>query len=198
MPMNIQESGGLLGKRFEEALLYATRLHAGQLRKHSKVPYVAHLLGVASLVLEAGGTEDEVIAALLHDAVEDQGGMETLEEIRGKFGNNVAGIVAGCTDSFTTPKPPWKDRKQNFIESILDADESTRRVALADKIYNAQATLRDLRNEGEAAWEGFNGGKAGTLWYYQQLINAFGNHGSSAFLDELRSIYDELVKVSGQ
>jgi (p)ppGpp synthase/HD superfamily hydrolase len=188
----------MLTHRFEEALVFAARLHAGQLRKKSEVPYLAHLLGVASLVLEAGGNEDEAIAGLLHDAVEDQGGLETLEAIRVRFGERVATTVAGCTDSFDTPKPPWKERKQSFINSLQNADAEIHRVALADKIYNARATLRDIRREGDAAWKRFNGGKAGTLWYYQQLIPVFRNQGSTVFLEEFITLVNELESISGE
>ncbi|UCF28016.1 MAG: HD domain-containing protein, partial [Chloroflexota bacterium] len=130
-----------LTDRFEEALIYAARLHAEQKRKRSSVPYFAHLLGVTSLVLEDGGEEDEAIAALLHDAVEDQGGVETLMDIRLKFGSEVADIVDALTDSYTDPKPPWRERKEAFIASIRTASPAVIRVSLADKVYNARATL---------------------------------------------------------
>jgi (p)ppGpp synthase/HD superfamily hydrolase len=153
-------------------------------------------LGVASLVLEAGGQEDEAIAGLLHDAVEDQGGLETLAEIQSRFGERVASIVMGCTDSFDTPKPPWKERKQNFINSLRDAGAEIRQVVLADKIYNARSTLRDVRREGDSAWKRFNGGKVGTLWYYDQLIHVFKQFGSTIYLEEFIGIVEELEKIS--
>jgi (p)ppGpp synthase/HD superfamily hydrolase len=148
------------------------------------------------LVLEDGGDEDEAIAALLHDAVEDQGGLDTLKEIQNRFGNRVADIVKGCTDSYVMPKPPWKKRKQDFIDSIRTADESTRRVALADKVYNGRATLRDIRNEGESGWKKFTGGKTGTLWYYRQLTDVFESFGPSILLDELKRIISDLENIS--
>ena len=186
----------ILTDRFEDALLYATRLHASQMRKRSDVPYIAHLLGVTSIVLEDGGTEDEAIAALLHDAVEDQGGMDTLEEIRSRFGAPVAEIVLAVSDSHSVPKPPWRQRKEAYISSIRDAAPSAIRVSLADKIYNARATLQDVRREGEAAWDKFNGGKDGTLWYYEQLIQAFKGLGSSPLLEELVRCVDQLKIIS--
>lgn len=188
----------LLTKRFEEALVFAARLHAGQLRKQSRVPYIAHLLGVAALVLEDGGSENEAIAALLHDAVEDQGGLKTLEEIRRRFGNAVAEIVKGCSDSYTTPKPPWKERKSGFLDSIRNASAATRRVALADKVYNARATLKDVQQEGDSAWEKFNGGKEGTLWYYRKLVDAFEDSGSTRMLDEFKLTVAELERIAGK
>ena len=185
-----------LTEKFEEALIYSTRLHAEQKRKRSSVPYLAHLLGVTSLVLEDGGGENEAIAALLHDAVEDQGGLETLKEIERRFGSEVANIVDALTDSYSDPKPPWKERKEAYIASLRTASPEVIRVSLADKVYNARATLRDIRQNGEAGWEKFNGGKDGTLWYYRQLIQTFEFHGSRSLLSELVRIVDELEKFS--
>src|SRR5580704_12529855 len=126
-----------LGKRFDRALLYATDAHAAQSRKGTSRPYIAHLLGVAAIVLTHGGDEDEAIAALLHDAVEDQGGKPRLRDIRRKFGARVAGIVEGCTDADTEPKPPWLERKKKYLEHLRHADASVRLVSAADKVYNA-------------------------------------------------------------
>jgi len=155
----------LLGDRFERALSFATHLHREQCRKGTGVPYAAHLLGVASLVLEDGGTEDEAIAALLHDAVEDQGGRARLQEIEHEFGNRVAHIVEGCTDTASIPKPRWRTRKEAYVHALASHDGSVRRVALADKLYNARATLLDYRRLGDELWERFNP-EADQLWYY--------------------------------
>jgi GTP pyrophosphokinase len=193
---SIDSKTSFLTERFEDALVYANRLHAEQVRKRSQVPYYAHLLGVTSLVLEDGGDEDEAIAALLHDAVEDQGGLDTLEEIRQRYGTGVAEIVIAVTDAYTDPKPPWRARKEKYIASIRTASPQALRVSLADKVYNARVTLRDIRREGESSWERFNGGKEGALWYYRQLINEFGKHGSRDLLQELIRIVDQLEKVS--
>jgi (p)ppGpp synthase/HD superfamily hydrolase len=150
---------------------------------------------VTSLVLEDGGQEDEAIAALLHDAVEDQGGFETLEEIRQRFGPEVAEIVMALSDAFTDPKPPWRERKEAYIASIRSARPEVIRVSLADKVYNARATLRDIRREGEGAWERFNGGKEGTLWYYRHLIQEFESHGERSLLSELVRIVEKLEQI---
>lgn len=158
---------------FQQALIYADRLHADQKRKGTEVPYIAHLLSVAALVIEAGGDEDERIAALLHDAVEDQGGRETLEEIRLEFGERVAAIVEGCTDAYTIPKPPWRKRKETYLDHLPEASPSVRRVSLADKLHNARSILRDLRHYGPPVWGRFTGDREGTLWYYRQLANFF-------------------------
>ena len=163
----------LLGPRFEEALTFAARVHLTQTRKGSDVPYVGHLLGVCSLVIEDGGSEDEVIAALLHDAVEDCGGKPMLEQIRRRFGDEVARIVDGCTDADVTPKPPWRERKQRYLEHLGDADPSTRRVSAADKLYNARAILGDYLEIGDELWARFKEGEASQLWYYRALADTF-------------------------
>ena len=153
--------------RFQEALSYAVGLHAEQRRKLSGEPYVAHLLAVAALVMEHGGNEEEAIAALLHDAVEDQGGLATREEIRRRFGDAVAAIVDGCTDTTETPKPPWRRRKEAYIARLRDASTSVRLVAAADKLHNARSILREYRRLGESLWGHFHGGREGTLWYFR-------------------------------
>src|SRR5271155_5187018 len=142
-----------LGKRFDRALLYATAAHGAQFRKGTSRPYIAHLLGIASIVLTHGGDEDEAIAALLHDAVEDQGGKPRLREIRKKFGPRVARIVDGCTDADTIPKPPWLERKKSYIRHIRSADSSTCLVSAADKLYNAREILDDYRVHGDRLWQ---------------------------------------------
>lgn len=159
-----------LSDTFQEALLYTAQLHGGQIRKSSRAPYLSHLLGVTSLVLECGGTEEEAIAALLHDAVEDQGGQVILEEIRRRFGDSVAEIVDGCTDAYTVPKPPWKSRKERFLASLSSASRSVLLVSLADKVHNARSLYRELILHGEGIWDSFKGGKQGTLWYYRSLV----------------------------
>ncbi|MEM6639960.1 MAG: HD domain-containing protein [Pseudomonadota bacterium] len=160
-----------LSQRFEDALVFAARLHAKQTRKGGNIPYISHLLGVTSLVLEAGGSEDEAIAALLHDGPEDQGGEKTLTDIRHRFGNEVAEIVAACSDTFDDPKPPWKARKEAYLEKLEFATESVLLVSCADKLHNARSILTDYRNVGDALWQRFRGGKDGTLWYYSALAD---------------------------
>ncbi len=163
----------ILSYSFTEALVYANELHATQTRKGSKVPYISHLLGVASIALEYGADEDEAIAALLHDAIEDQGGPPIREEIRMKFGERVTEIVDGCTDTDTTPKPPWKERKKAYIAHITNASPSVRLVSAADKLHNIRSILKDYRIQGDLLWDLFKGGKQGTLWYYRSLVTAF-------------------------
>ena len=187
-----------LTARFEEALVYAARLHAGQLRKGTAIPYVSHLLAVAGLVLENGGVEDEAIAALLHDAVEDQGGAATREEIRRRFGESVAVIVDGCTDAETIPKPPWRERKERYVAHIADAPASVRLVSASDKLHNARSILSDLRSDGEAVWQRFKGGKEGTLWYYRSLVEAFRAHGSSPLVDELTRTVAAIERLAAE
>ena len=190
----------ILSQRFEDALVYAARLHAKQIRKGTTIPYVSHLLSVASIVLEHGGNEVEAIAALLHDAIEDQGGAETREEIRRRFGDAVASIVDGCTDAEVIPKPPWKERKEQYIARLSHASPSILLVSAADKLHNARAILGDYRALGENLWDRFNGGKEGTLWYYKSLVDAFKQAAAGTALapliEELERVVGEIEKLS--
>jgi len=188
---------GRLGARFEDALAYAAGLHRQQRRKGTEVPYVAHLLAVASIALEHGADEDEAIAALLHDAVEDQGGAPTLEAIRGRYGEKVADIVAGCTDTDQMPKPPWRRRKEDYVAHVATASPSVRLVSAADKLHNARSILADYRRLGERVFSRFSGGRNGTLWYYRALVNAFRAHGSSPLVEELERTVSELERLAG-
>ncbi len=161
------------GECFEYALVYAAQLHRRQARNRTKVPYITHLLAVAAIVGENGGTEEEVIAALLHDAVEDQGGTPRLSEIRERFGDTVAEIVAGCTDTDEIPKPPWRERKESYIAHLATAPPSVILVSAADKLHNARSIVADLRTAGPIVWERFTGREEGTRWYYGALVTAF-------------------------
>jgi len=185
-----------LTTRFQEALIYAAQLHSKQIRKGSSTPYIAHLLGVASIALENGADEDEAIAALLHDAVEDQGGDVTRQEICRRFGDRVTEIVDGCTDAETIPKPPWRARKETYIQHLALASPSVRLISAADKLHNARAILFDYRIIGEQLWQRFTGGKDGTLWYYRALTSAYHAHGSTPLLDELERTVSELERLS--
>ncbi len=185
-----------LSPRFEEALIYATRLHARQTRKRANTPYIAHLLSVTALVLEAGGGEDEAIAALLHDAVEDQGGQKTLKEIQRRFGEKVANIVESCTDAFAFPRPPWRERKEAYIAHLQEACPEARRVSLADKLHNARSILRDLRLDGEKTWHKFNGGKEGTLWYYRTLLDTFKIMEDNFMVDEFERVVIQIEHLA--
>ncbi len=181
--------------RFEDALIYAHQLHARQKRKGTSIPYIGHLLGVTSLVIENGGAEVEAIAALLHDAVEDQGGAQTREEIRRRFGEEVAAIVDGLTDTDQTPKPPWRRRKEDYIAHLGHASASVLLVSTADKLHNAQSILRDYRQIGDKVWDRFNGGKTGTLWYYRALVTAFRARGDHPLVQELDRVVSELERL---
>jgi len=185
-----------LTHRFNEALELAFHLHQDQYRKGTGIPYIAHLLGVTALVLEAGGDEDQAIAALLHDAAEDQGGKETLDEIQRHFGDRVAEIVDGCTDTYETPKPSWLRRKEDYLEHLRTASPDIRRVALADKLHNARSILSDLRSSNENVWLRFNGGKDGTLWYYRSLVKIFQEIDGSPMVDELSRVVEEIESSS--
>jgi GTP pyrophosphokinase len=174
------------------AFLFAAEKHARQARKASTIPYIAHLMGVASLVLEAGGDEDLAIAAFLHDVVEDCGGAAMLKEVRRRFGARVAKVVDGCTDADTYPKPPWRQRKETYIRHLKKADADTRLVSAADKLNNVRSILSDHRKIGESVWSRFNGGRDGTLWYYRTLLDVFLRHKPNRITRELELAVNEL------
>jgi GTP pyrophosphokinase len=188
-----------LSERFREAVGYAAEVHAGQVRKGTGSPYVTHLLEVAALVLQYGGTETEAIGALLHDAVEDRGGLPRLHEIRGRFGDEVAAIVEGCSDSFVedpTRKAPWRDRKQAYIARVATEGPSARMVSAADKLANVRALRDDYREAGEVIWGRFNGGREGTLDYYRRVTDAFLAHGRTPLLERLDRTVEELLALA--
>jgi (p)ppGpp synthase/HD superfamily hydrolase len=187
-----------LSEKFEAALVYATRAHRDQMRKKTGIPFVAHILGVTAIALEYGANETEAIGALLHDTVEDCGGTERLRDIREKFGDDVAGIVDGCTDTYVRPKPPWLERKRAYIEHLKDSDSSTRLVSASDKLHNTRALLAELRRHGADVFERFAGKKDGTLWYYRTLVTAFREHGNHIdLIDELDRVVTEIEKLAG-
>ncbi|MGC9504482.1 HD domain-containing protein [Baaleninema sp.] len=186
-----------LSQRFTDALVWASELHQTQVRKGSGVPYVAHVLGVASLALEYGANEDEAIAALLHDAIEDCGGAAIAAEIRRRFGDRVTEIVEGCTDAQTTPKPPWRSRKEAYIAKIFSASPSVRLVSAADKLYNARSIVKDYAIVGEDIWERFRGKKEGTLWYYRAIVDAFRQVETTPIVAELDRVVSQLTALNG-
>ena len=153
-------------------------------------------MGVASLVLEAGGDEDLAIAALLHDVVEDCGGAPMLTEVRRRFGRRVAKVVDGCTDADTTPKPPWRERKENYLRHLAHADADTRLVSAADKLNNVRSIVSDYRAIGEFVWERFNGGREGTLWYYRTLRDEFLRDAPNRITRELNLAVNELESLA--
>jgi GTP pyrophosphokinase len=187
-----------LSARFDDALKYATQLHAKQVRKFGGVPYVAHLLGVASIALDYGADEDEAIAALLHDAIEDQGGSATAEVIRQRFGETVTTIVEGCTDTYTVPKGPWQERKDAFLARLIHASPSIRLVVAADTLHNVRSSLRGYRCEGGDFWERLQGGGRLNLWYYREIVDVLKRSGTSPLLEELDRTVRELAAIAEQ
>jgi (p)ppGpp synthase/HD superfamily hydrolase len=185
-----------LGPRFLRAFLFAAQKHAGQVRKASTTPYIAHLMGVTSLTLEFGGDEDMAIAALLHDVVEDCGGAPMLREVKKRFGSRVAKIVDGCTDSDVDPKPPWRERKESYIRHLKDADAETRLVSAADKLNNVRSILSDYREVEESIWARFHGGRNGTLWYYRALVKEFKRGKPNRLIRELELAVRELEMLA--
>jgi (p)ppGpp synthase/HD superfamily hydrolase len=183
-------------KTFEEALVYATQLHRDQVRKGTGAPYITHLMGVAAIAGEYGGDEEQMIAGLLHDGPEDQGGKVILEQIRERFGERVARIVADCSDTFESPKPPWKARKETYIAHLKDAPDDSRLVSASDKLHNSRSILKDLHGRGESLWEIFKGGKEGSKWYYRTLQEEYAARGPKELADEIERVLDAIDQVS--
>jgi len=188
-----------VSERFHNALAYASQLHATQARKGTEIPYISHLMAVAAIVMEACGTEDEAIAALLHDAAEDQGGLPRLADIRSRFGSTVGDIVEHCSDTFEKPKPPWEARKSAYHERLRGADASTLLVSIADKLHNARATLHDLQTSGPAVWERFSAPRERTLWNYRTLLEIYRSGADDSrrqpLVRQLRATLDEIEAI---
>lgn len=184
--------------RVLSAIEFAMSIHEGQTRKSKDVPYLTHLLSVASRVLEEGGDEEQFIGGLLHDSVEDKGGAPLLEEIEQKFGKKVAGYVEQCSDSFSFPKKPWKERKVKFIEQCYQLPAEVKLIIACDKWHNLYTTYHDFRREGDKVWTQFKGGKEDTLWYYQEIISALKQNWHNPILLEvdyyLNCLLDETNK----
>jgi len=184
-----------LSTRFSEALELAFSLHRTQRRKGSGVPYFAHLLAVSGLVMEADGEEEVAIAALLHDAVEDQGGLETLDVIRERFGDRVAEIVLACSDTTEAEKPPWRQRKERYLAHLEHAPDDVLLVSCADKLHNARSILADHRVVGPDIWERFKPSREQTLWYYRSLVEIFSRRGPSRLSAQLQPVVEELERL---
>ena len=184
-----------LSARFDEALAYAHEVHRDHLRKGTQIPYISHLMAVAAIVLENGGDEETAVAALLHDVIEDGGGDAARQEIRRRFGKRVVGIVDECTDAEVIPKPPWRERKEKYIAHLGHASPKARLVSAADKLHNARAILADYRVVGEALWERFNADRDGVLWYYNALVAAFKEGGTSPIIEELERVVNKLTRL---
>jgi GTP pyrophosphokinase len=192
--MSEQSDAPLLSTRFDEALLYAARAHWRQRRRSTGVPYVAHLLAVTALVLEDGGGEDEAIAALLHDVIEDQGGAVRREDVRLRFGDEVVRLVVACSDSDGEPKPPWRERKERYLAHLAATDDvKVRRIAACDKLHNARTLLTDYRLHGAALWARFNGGREGTLWFYRAVADELVARGPAGPAAEIARVVAELA-----
>jgi (p)ppGpp synthase/HD superfamily hydrolase len=196
--MPAETSTPRLTNEFDEALKYAAELHRTQTRKAGDIPYLGHLLSVAGLVIEADGSQTQAIAALLHDAAEDQGGEATLAEIEQRFGPDVAKIVRECSDTFEDPKPPWQERKERYIAHLDDASDDTILVSLADKLDNARAILRDFREHGDDLWQRFSvDNPQKHLWYYRSLLAVYERRNSTWLVDELRRVVGTLEELIG-
>ncbi len=187
----------MLTERFEQALVFVTRLHADQRRKSSGAPYLAHLLAVTAIALEHGADEETAIAALLHDAVEDQGGPPTRAEIARQFGDRVAVIVDGCTDTDQHPKPPWRARKEAYVGRLAHEPAEVRLISAADKLHNLRDLTAALRSHGDSVWRDFRGGREGTLWYHQAVLTALHGRVPAGLWDQLAQAVGELKGLAG-
>ena len=185
-------------ERFDQALAYASHIHRDQRRKGVDTPYISHLLGVAAIAIENGADEDQAIAALLHDAVEDQGGAARLADIRACFGDRVAAMVADCTDTDIEPKPPWGPRKEAYLASLANKPRASLEVSLADKTHNVGSIIADLQAVGEAVWQRFTAPKEGTLWYYRALADAFAIHAPGVAAARFERAVLELERVAAE
>lgn len=185
-------------ERFDQALAYASHIHRDQRRKGVNTPYISHLLGVAAIAIENGADEDKAIAALLHDAVEDQGGAARLPDIRARFGDRVAAMVVDCTDTDIEPKPPWGPRKEAYLASLANKPRASLEVSLADKTHNVGSIIADLHAVGEAVWQRFTAPKEGTLWYYRALADAFAIHAPSVAAARFERAVIELERVAAE
>jgi (p)ppGpp synthase/HD superfamily hydrolase len=188
----------LTSVRFESALVYAHQVHQHQRRKGTGIPYIAHILGVAALAMEYGAGEDEAIGALLHDAAEDGGGEATLAEIRARFGDTVADIVLGCSDSLVEDpedKLPWRERKENYLAHLENASASVCLVSAADKLHNVRSIMRDYREHGEEIWNRFQGRRDGTLWYYETVADTLMRRYRAQLTRDLQDEVDALLAL---
>jgi len=195
-----------LTDRFSRAIDYARHLHIER-RKATRIPYMAHLLGVASLVMGEAGqvpfpvTEDMVIAALLHDAAEDHGGQTRIEDIRCNFGPQVARMVEGLSDTFVedpSEKEDWEQRKKRYLKRLPDESPETQLISAADKLYNARTILDEYRAIGSKVWDRFHRSRDQQLWYFQALLNIFKSAGTNRIVEELDRVVVQLENISRQ
>jgi (p)ppGpp synthase/HD superfamily hydrolase len=186
-----------LSGTFDDAFKYAHLIHADQTRKGTHAPYIGHLMGVTSIVLDDGGSEEEAIGALLHDAAEDHGGRARLADIRARFGDAVAQIVEDCTDSWDEPKRPWAERKLAYVDHARHLPRPSLRVSAADKVHNTYAILRDLRTFGERVWDRFSAAPDDVMAYYEGLVRAYRESGGGPLVDELDRIVRGIRREMG-
>jgi (p)ppGpp synthase/HD superfamily hydrolase len=179
-----------LTEKFTLAMSKSQEWHASQVRKGSEVPYFTHPMSVAALVLEDGGSEDEAIAALLHDTIEDCGGEVIRQKILALFGERILTLVDGCSEKIAVPKPPWRERKQEYLDRLRSSTPEVIRISLADKLHNCRSIDRDWQQEGDLVWEKFTAGKEGTLWYYRSLAAVFHDRTDSWMVDELSKLVE--------
>jgi GTP pyrophosphokinase len=187
-------------RRLIDALEVAALMHAGQVRKSTQVPYLTHLLGACSIVLDHGATEDEAIAALLHDAIEDVEPREAARAAVDRFGPEVRRIVEACSQIDTEPKPSWRERRERYIRHLADADRPVLLVSASDKLNNARAIVGDLRTIGAEVWSRFSVPRDETLWYYRSLVTAFRTNPAHvpALINELERTVVDMERLAAK
>jgi (p)ppGpp synthase/HD superfamily hydrolase len=195
--MTAQVTPSIAWSRLAAAITYALDIHRAQTRKGTQTPYIGHLLAVASIVLEAGGDEEQAMAGVLHDAVEDIGA-DQAGQIEARFGTRVAQIVLGCTDADTLPKPPWRARKEAYLAHLDSADADTLLVSCADKLHNARAIVSDVLTHGRSVFDRFKAGEEGTLWYYRALSTRFARLLPGPLARDLALAVDEMERLAGR
>ena len=186
--------------KYKKALDFAYRIHFDQNRTKTKIPYFTHLVSVSNNVMEEGGTTDEAIGGLLHDAVEDQGGLKTLIKIRKLFGNKVAQIVNECSDTIVIPKPPWLTRKKKYLSDIKKKTQSSMFVSLCDKLHNGSSIVNDYKRKGKKVWTRFTAKPKQVAWYYEGLYKEFSKHlkGHKVLKDNYLGAVKEIKKISSR
>lgn len=183
-------------ERVDRALALATRAFRNIRRKGTDIPYLSHLLQVMVTVAEHGGDEDQLIAAVLHDYLEDIDGASA-DQVAAEFGERVARLVVGLSDAVARPKPPWRERKQRYLEHLRGSPAELKLISAADKLHNARSIRRDLARVGDAVWDRFSASRDETLWYYRELVGALGAGWATALLDELAAEVDALHALAG-
>ncbi len=196
MTRRSETPGPCYSERLDEALRFASEQFRFRVRKGSGVPYITHLLQVCCTVGEWGGDEEQMIAAVLHDYLEDVHGA-SLEHLQTQFGERVARFVLALSDSTTQPKPPWEERKERYVERLRSEPAELKLISAADKLHNAHSIVRDQVSMGDQVFDRFSANKDQTLWYYRAVVAALSDGWDHALLNELDAMVDRMHDLAG-